>query len=307
MRYVRGRCDLLKRSSSIRSVFNRHLISASVFAVATATGSVAIAQTTSQIPPQAGTTASQPEAADEGDTIVVTGSLLRRKESDNVLPITTITAEDLDKRGVSTVQDALQTLAANGGGTLPNSFSANGAFAGGASAISLRGLTTSSTLILFDGLRAAYYPLADDGSRNFVDLNTIPDAIVERVEVLKDGASSSYGADAVAGVVNIITKKQFTGLALRAEAGLTGRGDNGTKWLEITAGYGDLASQGFNIYGSAHYYKSDILYNRDRGAPYNSSDLSEICAPKQQGTLSCDFNNIANGIQADAADQHRRQ
>ncbi|WP_163609208.1 Plug domain-containing protein, partial [Klebsiella pneumoniae] len=82
----------------------------------------------------------------------------------------------------------LQRLAANNGPTLTNSFSANGAFAGGASGISLRGLTTNSTLVLFDGLRAAYYPLADDATRNFVDLNTIPDDIVDRVEVLKDGA-----------------------------------------------------------------------------------------------------------------------
>ncbi len=124
----------------------------------------------------------------------------------------------MQKRGITTVQDAIQQLAANNGPALTNSFTANGAFAGGASGASLRGLSTNSTLVLFDGLRAAYYPLADDGSRNFVDLNTIPDDIVDRVEVLQDGASSTYGADAIGGVINIITKKEFNGFSARAKA-----------------------------------------------------------------------------------------
>ena len=89
--------------------------------------------------------------------------------------------------------------------------------AGGASGVSLRGLSVNSTLVLFDGLRAANYPLADDGERSFVDLNTIPDAIVDRIEVLKDGASSTYGADAIAGVVNVILKKQIIGIQGRVE------------------------------------------------------------------------------------------
>lgn len=239
--------------------------------------------------------------ASENEEILVTGSLFRRDPNvEGASPVTTLTADDLDKRGVNTVQEALQTLSANNGGTLMNSFSANGAFAAGASAASLRGLTTSSTLVLFDGLRAAYYPLADDGSRNFVDLNTIPDAIVERVEVLKDGASSTYGADAVAGVINIITKKSFTGLSARAEAGISEHGDAANQRFELTAGYGDLDEQGFNVYASGHYVKSDILYNRDRGYPYNTGDLSARCGTSLvDGSRTCDANNIANGIQAD--------
>ncbi len=273
------------------------LLASTLFAVAATVP--ALAQTSA---PTGGTAlpTAPAAAAEEADTIVVTGTLFRRREGDSALPVTILSAEDLDRRGVNTVQDAIQTLSANGGGTLPNSFSANGAFAAGASAASLRGLTTSSTLVLFDGLRAAYYPLADDGSRNFVDLNTIPDAIVERVEVLKDGASSSYGADAVAGVINIITRKQFTGITGRVEAGISGRGDAANQRAELTAGFGDLREKGFNIYGSAHYQRSSILYNRDRGFPYNTSDLSTICAPGAQGSATlCDANNVANGIQAD--------
>ncbi len=132
-----------------------------------------------------------PQTSDEetttGEDIVVTGSIFRGSTADTVSPITVLTTEDLDKRGINTVQDAIQQISSNNGPALTNSFSANGAFAAGASAVSLRGLSTNSTLVLFDGQRAAYYPLADDGSRNFVDLNTIPDDIVERIDVLRDG------------------------------------------------------------------------------------------------------------------------
>lgn len=244
----------------------------------------AFAQDTAPTP-----TASEDQAApatpqaDESQEIVVTGSLFRTKITAS--PVTTVTAESLDARGISTVQEGLQRLAANNGPALTNSFSANGAFAGGASAISLRGLSTNSTLVLFDGMRAAYYPLADDATRNFVDLNTIPDDIIERVEVLRDGASSSYGADAIAGVVNIITKRQFRGLSARAEAGVSQSGIAPTQRLSVTAGTGDLDRDGFNAYVSGFYYHAGAVYNRDLPSPFNSDDQTGIGGP----------NNLVNG------------
>ncbi len=225
------------------------------------------------------------------DEIVVTGSILRRTDLDTVSPVTTVTAESLDQRALNTVQESIQTLSANNGPALTNSFTANGAFGAGASAISLRGLSTSSTLVLFDGMRAAYYPLADDGARNFVDLNTIPDDIIDRVEVLRDGASSSYGADAIAGVVNIITKKQFQGLSARAEAGISQRGDAGNQRFSLTAGFGDLDEKGFNAYVSGFYYHSAQLKNAQRRYPYNSDDQRGICF---NGV--CGPNNVVNGV-----------
>jgi iron complex outermembrane recepter protein len=273
------------------SIFRRALLSGGaalqVIAVAGAVGAAA--------PAFAQTTAPKPAAADDEDaqTIVVTGSILRRTNTETASPVTTVTAESLDQRGISTVQDGLQMLASNNGPALTNSFTANGAFAGGASAVSLRGLSTNSTLVLFNGMRAAYYPLADDGTRNFVDLNTIPDDIVDRVEVLRDGASSAYGADAIAGVVNIITKREFKGVNLRGEAGISERGDAGQQRLSATVGTGDLAEKGFNAYLSGFYYKSKALYNRDRPFPYNSSDLRTICF---DGT--CGPNNTINGLGA---------
>ncbi|MGN6818607.1 MAG: TonB-dependent receptor domain-containing protein [Sphingomonas sp.] len=249
------------------------------------------APTTSTTTPP--TTTSDDQTASAGNEIVITGTLFKGA-NDTPSPVTTITTENLDKRGVSTIQDALQTLASNNGPALTNSFTANGAFAGGASAVSLRGLSTNSTLVLFDGLRAAYYPLADDGSRNFVDLNTIPDDIVDRIEVLRDGASSTYGADAIAGVVNIITKRSVKGLMGRAEGGISERGDAGQYRLTLTAGVGDLDEQGFNAYISGFYYKQNILYNRDRGFPYNTDDHRTLC---YQG--NCGPNTVVNGTQAD--------
>lgn len=243
-------------------------------------------------------TSTTAQAADSGDNdaIIVTGSILRRTDTETPSPVTIVSTENLDKRGVSTIQDGLQRLASNNGPALTNSFSANGAFAAGASAISLRGLSTNSTLVLFDGMRAAYYPLSDDGTRNFVDLNTIPDDIVDHIEVLRDGASSSYGADAIAGVVNIITKKNFKGIAGRAETGISSRGDGAQYRLSLTAGTGDLEKNGYNAYISGFYFNSKQLKNNKRPYPYNSDDYRRIC---HDGT--CGPNNVVDGLDGDGA------
>jgi iron complex outermembrane receptor protein len=235
----------------------------------------------------------EPPAEAAAPDIVVTGSIFRRTDAETPSPVTVLSSADLDKRGISTVQDAIQQLSANNGPALTNSFTANGAFAGGASAVSLRGLSTSSTLVLFDGLRAAYFPLADDGTRNFVDLNTIPDDIVDRIEVLKDGASSSYGADAIAGVVNIITKRKFTGISARAEAGISQDGVGANQRLTLTAGTGDLDEKGYNAYVSAFYVHSAMVYNRDLPAPFNSDDARGTCF---EGV--CGPNLVINGLNA---------
>jgi iron complex outermembrane receptor protein len=244
-------------------------------------------------------TAPTEDASTGGQDIVVTGSIIRGTDN-GPSPVTTITTENLDARGINTVQAGIQSLSSNNGPALTNSFTANGAFAAGASSVSLRGLSTNSTLVLFDGLRAAYYPLSDDGSRNFVDLNTIPDDIVERVDVLRDGASSSYGADAIAGVVNIITKRKFNGVSGRVEAGISEDGVNANQRLTLTAGTGDLDEKGYNAYVSGFYYRSEAVYQRDLPAPYNSSDLRGICSDRTGSTV-CGPNNISNGLDSTGA------
>ena len=243
-----------------------------------------------------GTEAAESQA---GNDIVVTGSIIRGTDA-GPSPVSTITTENLDVRGINTVQAGIQALSSNNGPALTNSFTANGAFASGASSVSLRGLSTNSTLVLFDGLRAAYYPLSDDGSRNFVDLNTIPDDIVERVDVLRDGASSSYGADAIAGVVNIITKRSFQGVAGRVEAGIAERGYNANQRISLTAGTGDLDEKGYNAYVSGFYYRAEGVQSKSLPAPFNSSDERGLCGDRT-GTRVCGPNNVANGLDANGA------
>ncbi len=236
--------------------------------------------------------------ADQKDpqAIVITGTVSRQTQTAS--PVTVVSAANLQDRGITTVSDAIQLLAANNAGTAPTSWTSFG-FATGASAPSLRGFNDAYTVTLFDGLRSAVYPLADDGFRNFVDINTIPELIVDRVEVLQDGASANYGADAIAGVVNVIVKRHIEGLHLNGSYGISQRGDAGEKRFDATVGYGSLADQGFNVYVNAEYQNNDALYMRDRGYPFNTADQSKICGQSiyTSGT-TCGFNNILNGIQA---------
>ena len=245
-------------------------------------------------------TAGSPPAGDaNGRIIVVTGSLVRNPATATASPVVSVTADDLTKRGITTVAEALQTLPANNQGTAPPSWSSFG-FATGASAPSLRGLNDAYTLTLFDGMRSAPYPLGDDGYRNFVDINTIPSSIVDRIDVLQDGASATYGSDAIAGVVNVIIKREIQGIHMNASAGLSQRQDAGDRYVSLTAGYGDLQSQGFNVYINGEYQYTDGLRlsssNRttSEGYPIATFDQSMIC----RGAGNCLTNQIRNGIQA---------
>jgi iron complex outermembrane receptor protein len=233
----------------------------------------AMAQDTTPAPAPADQTAQDDSA---GQDIVVTGSLFRRTDTETPSPVSVLSAETLEQRGITTIADAVQTISAGNGGGIPQNFT--GAFASGASSVSLRGLTTNSTLTLFDGLRPSYYPLADDGQRSVVDLNTIQSSIVERVEVLRDGASATYGADAIAGVVNVILKKEVKGIQGRLEAGVSEKGDSDNQRLQLTIGHGDLDEQGYNFYISGEYQHLGSVYNRDRGFPYNTNNLQRINA-----------------------------
>ena len=124
-------------------------------------------------------------------TITVTGSALPRVDTETPSPVTVISAQQIARSGFTTISDVVRSISADNSGSIPNAFTSG--FAAGASGVALRGLTVNSTVVLIDGHRAASYPVSDDGERSFVDLNTIPLASVERIEVLKDGASSLYG------------------------------------------------------------------------------------------------------------------
>ena len=184
-------------------------------------------------PAPAPAAAPQDDQAATGGDIVVTGTLFRSSR-DTVSPVTTLTAENLDKAGITNVADAVRSISADNSGSIPTAF-ANG-FGSGGAGVSLRGLTVNSTLVLIDGIRTTYYPYADDGQRAFVDLNSIQKSNIDHIDVLKDGASSTYGADAIGGVVNIITRKEIQGIEGTAEGGVSEKGDGGEQRQTLSAG-----------------------------------------------------------------------
>jgi len=230
------------------------------------------------------------------EEVIVTGSILRRTDAETPSPVTVISSESLEERGINTVSEALQRLSANNAGTIQQGWNTGFNFASGANAPALRGLTVQATLSVADGLRLAPYPLADDGHRNFVDLNTIPNAIVDRIEILRDGASSTYGADAIAGVINVITKKEIQGLHIGGSTGLSDQGGGDENRIDLTWGHGDLESEGYNFYVSAEYQKQDPLFARDRDYPFNSTDWSRMCGSAPDGSSTCMTNLNWNGV-----------
>jgi iron complex outermembrane receptor protein len=213
------------------------------------------------------------EEQTSGD-IVVTGSLFRRTDTETASPVTIVTSETLSRAGTTTIADAIRQVSADSAGSIPTGF--QGGFSAGGSAVSLRGLGVSSTLVLIDGLRSAAFPLNDDGHNSYTDLNSIPFSMVERVEVLKDGASSTYGAEAIGGVVNVILKKQFTGVAGTVEAGVAEGGYGARYRGNLTAGFGDYEATGWNFYVNGEYQQDRRISVQDVGFPFNTTDLSSI-------------------------------
>ncbi len=201
--------------------------------------------------------AQTPPSGDNVQKVVVTGSLISRADKETPSPVQVLTADDLVKSGYTSVAEVLSNLAANGQGALGSGFS--GAFANGGSGVSLRGLTVGLTLVLIDGHRMAPYPLSDDAQRQFVDVSSIPFDAVERIEVLKDGASSIYGSDAISGVVNVILKKSFKGTTIATEYGDSQHGGGKSKKVAITSGIGDLNTKGWSAFASLEVKESDAI------------------------------------------------
>ncbi|MEQ1538587.1 MAG: TonB-dependent receptor [Sphingorhabdus sp.] len=205
-------------------------------------------------------------AADEdAKSIIVTGSRIKQDPSRSALPLQIITTDDLSREGISSPEQLISFLASNGNGAdnlASNSDVVTGAARGtnGLSSANLRGQGASSTLVLLNGRRVAAHGL----SGSAVDVNQVPLAAIERVEVLKDGASAIYGTDAIGGVINFITKKNFQGVILNGFADIPEAGDAQIYRLSGTAGYGDLDEQGFNIMAAVSKSWNKPLFGKDR-------------------------------------------
>ena len=184
----------------------------------------------------AGTTDSEkPTQNTNLDRIEVVGSRIKRAEVEGPAPITVISRSEIEKEGYQTVGDILQTLnqgssASATGGLLPSSFTPN------AQVVNLRDLGPGYTLTLINGRRPAQYPQPFNRDYNVVNVAAIPSSIVERIEVLTGGASAIYGSDAVAGVVNIVLRKNFDGNDLSMTVGTTAEGGGDSVDLQYTGG-----------------------------------------------------------------------
>jgi iron complex outermembrane receptor protein len=206
--------------------------------------------------------AQQAEAAAPVQRVVVTGSLISRTDTETPTPVQVMTAQDIQRSGKTSVAELLSDLASNGAGTLGTGFS--GAFANGATGISLRGLTVGATLVLVDGHRVAPYPLSDDSQRSFVDVSSIPFDAIDHIDILKSGASSLYGSDAIAGVVNIVLKKNLNGTRFNVESGKTQHGGGKTNRASMSTGFGDLDADGYNAFATAEWRRQDAIKVSDR-------------------------------------------
>ena len=202
------------------------------------------------------------------DTVTVTGTRIKKAEVEGQVPVQVLTREDIDRSGLTSLGDLVQEL--TGAGSALNTkfnssgnfgFSPNGDGVGAGSAqVDLRHLSSKRVLVLVDGIRWVNESSAS-GVGAATDLNTIPLAIVERIEVLQDGASSLYGSDAIAGVVNIITRRNFDGAQVTAQFGQYAEGDGATKSLDLAWGHTTDRS---NLFLGASYVDQDSVLSKDR-------------------------------------------
>jgi len=257
---------------------NRNLLAASAIQtgalifLASATPSFAQTTSTTTCPLPGGTTPQTTEpctpadvspaaqAANTDTSIVVTGSRIRRPNLASAVPITSVSAQDLTSRGEVSLGDALNDLP-----SLRSTFSqanSTGAIGtAGLSLLDLRGLGTNRTLVLVNGRRMV---TAQPGNYN-VDVNTIPVDLLDRVDVVTGGNSAVYGSDAVAGVVNFILRRDYEGVKVRGQYGISNYNDRENKFASVVAGHNFFDGK-LNVTGAFEYANSDAVFYSDR--PY---------------------------------------
>lgn len=258
------------------------LLGSSVLAGAIAVAGPSFAQSAPQARP--GQAAPAAQATDVGE-IVVTGSRIRRSsEFTSAAPLTVITTEQTDLRGVPDAAAALQSSSIAAGSFQLNDqlTGYNTAGGGGTQAISLRGLGEQRTLTLINGRRAG--PAGTRGQVQAFDLNVIPQSQVDRFDILKDGASSIYGSDAVAGVINIITKRDMNGGAVNFYASQPF--ENGGEQYRADATFGRTFDRGyFSV--SGEYYRAEALRKKDRADTACAQDyVTDVAGGKRRDYIN---------------------
>jgi iron complex outermembrane receptor protein len=212
--------------------------------------------------------AQDPDSNTKMERVVVTGSSIARIDGETALPVQILKREEIERTGATSTEElvkSLSSLSSQGSSTTVANSSGYGG--GSIATVSLRGLGGARTLVLVNGRRVAVYGGGSAGSAgSSVDVNSIPLSAIERVEVLKDGASAVYGSDAIAGVVNFILRKDYQGVEASANYGQTHDNLARDRKATIFAGFGNMAEQGWNVTGSINLQKTDPLMGIDR--PY---------------------------------------
>ena len=189
------------------------------------------------------------------ERVEVTGSNIKRLSTETAGPTEVITREDIRQTGAITLRQILDTVTGASGALSDNGNVSS--FAPGASGTAFRNLGTSATLVLLNGRRMGNFALANGGKDTFVNVDTFPADAIERIEILKDGASAIYGSEAMAGVVNIITRKQYSGVGISASYQGNGLEIGGQRTASIVAGLGESSARRFTAFGNLELYQRD--------------------------------------------------
>lgn len=222
------------------------------------------------------------QGADAPQKVEVTGSNIKRLTAEGPQAIQVITAKEIEAAGVTSAAQLLDKITQNGDGKVSDV--ETNSLVPGANGASLRGLGTNATLVLLNGRRVSYYGFTD--SSTFVDLNAIPFAAIERVEVLKEGASAIYGTDAIGGVVNFILRRSYQGVEVAVSGGRSlSYHDLDHRNVTVTAGWGELAGSGFNVMGVVDHYQRDGVMQVARPSTWRNQTDAALAAGYQTGDI----------------------
>lgn len=213
------------------------------------------------------------------DRLEVTGSRIRSVDVATAQPVLSISRQDIESQGFASVGDILQNISATGSPSFSRASPLTSNQEAGGQYIDLRNLGAQRTLVLVNGKRLAISP---DG---FQDVSTIPTVMVERIEVLKDGASSIYGSDAMAGVINIITRKNFTGAEANAYIGQYSQGDGSKKSYDMVIG---MAGERGSLTIGAEVHEEEAVWAKDR---HYSADVYPGFSPNSSLTMVGQWGN----------------
>ncbi len=244
---------------------------------------------------EAASTGANDKSARTLDTVTVTGSRIKRAAIEESLPITSFTKDQIDAAGITSAEQLLMQLNIAGNGS--DNLSSNAGIVhedqrgnNGVSGANLRGQGADATLVLLNGRRVATHGLKGRA----VDLNAIPFAAIDRVEVLRDGASAIYGTDAIGGVINFITKRDFQGAQVSAFVDYTEAGGGNVQRGSVLFGHGDLERDGWNAFGTVSVKRNTILRGSDREFS-NAFQANRGLSPDSRGTPFATVFNVANG------------